>query len=90
MQLQGAESAVGSLITLMALADILANNTAAVATYSKRLILTALTGEAWGYMGSKRLLWKVHTNTTSTVGLDLDRIRQVRYGYIFTSWQYSM
>ena len=70
---------------MLAVADILGNNTAAVATYSKRLILTALTGEAWGYMGSKRLLWEMHTNTSSTAGLDLDRIHQVRYGYILIS-----
>ena len=53
---------MGSLITLLAVADILANNSAAVATYSKRLVLTALLGEPWGYMGSKRLLWEMNVH----------------------------
>ena len=68
---------MGSLITLLAVADILGNNTAAVAKYSKRLVLAALTGEAWGYMGSKRLLWELHNNSDSTKGLSLDMIQQV-------------
>lgn len=68
---------MGSLIALMAVADILGNNTAAVATYSKRLVLTALVGEPWGFMGSKRLLWEMHTQSDSTVGLAMDNIEQV-------------
>ena len=75
--MQGADSALGSLITLLAVADILGNNTAAVRSYSKRLVLTALAGEPWGYMGSKRLLWEMHTSSTSTANLDLNRTEQV-------------
>ncbi|DBA90918.1 TPA: hypothetical protein ACH3X1_016125 [Trebouxia sp. C0004] len=73
----GADSAMGSLITLLAVADILGNNTAAVATYSKRLVLTALMGEPWGFMGSKRLLWEMHNDADTTTGLNLDVIEQV-------------
>ena len=68
---------MGSLITLLAVADILANNTAAVTTYSKRLVLTALMGEPWGYMGSKRLLWEMNSQADTTTGLLLDDIEQV-------------
>ena len=74
---QGADSAMGSLITLLAVADILGNNTAAVATYRKRLVLTALVGEPWGYMGSKRLLWEMDSQADTTSGLSLEQIEQV-------------
>ena len=67
---------MGSLITLLTVADILGNNTAAMATYSKRLVLTALMGEPWGYMGSKRLLWEMYTRADTTTGLDVDNIQQ--------------
>ncbi len=68
---------MGSLITLLAVADILGNNTAVVATYSKRLVLTALMGEPWGFMGSKRLLWEMYDESDTTTGLNLDVIEQV-------------
>ncbi len=68
---------MGSLITLLAVADILGNNTAAMATYSKRLVLTALMGEPWGFMGSKRLLWEMHNDADTTTGVNLDIIEQV-------------
>ena len=68
---------MGSLITLLAVADILGNNTAAVATYSKRLVLTAFVGEPWGFMGSKRLLWEMYNEADTTDGLNLDVIEQV-------------
>lgn len=73
---QGAESAMGSLIALLAVADILGNNSAAVATYSKRLVLTALMGEPWGFMGSKRLLWEMYNQADTTRGLDVENIQQ--------------
>lgn len=67
---------MASLITLLAVVDILGNNTAAVATYSKRLVLTALAGEPWGYMGSKRLLWEMYNQADTTTGLDVENIQQ--------------
>lgn len=69
---------MASLITLLAVADILGNNTAAVATYSKRLVLTALMGEPWAFMGSKRLLWEMQNGADTTAGLSLDSIDQVK------------
>ena len=74
---------MGSLITLLAVADILGNNTAAVATYSKRLVLTALMGEPWGFMGSKRLLWEMYNKADTTTGLTLDIIEQVFFSFLF-------
>ena len=82
---QGAESAMGSLITLLAVADILGNNTAAVATYSKRLVLTALMGEPWGFMGSKRMLWEMYNKADSTSGLDVGNIDQASTVQIVSS-----
>ena len=67
---------MGSLIALLAVADILGNNTAAVATYNKRLVLTALMGEPWGFMGSKRLLWEMYNQADTMTGVDLDHIEQ--------------
>jgi len=67
---------MGSLIALLAVADVLGNNTAAVATYSKRLVLTALMGEPWGFMGSKRLLWEMDNRADTVTGLHLDQIEQ--------------
>lgn len=67
---------MASLITLLAVVNILGNNTAAVATYSKRLVLTALAGEPWGYMGSKRLLWEMYNQADTTTGLDVENIQQ--------------
>ena len=72
---------MGSLVTLLAVADVLGNNTAAVATYSKRLVLTALVGEPWGYMGSKRLLWEMSSQADTTTGLSLNQIEQVSCCY---------
>ncbi len=77
---------MGSLITLLAVADILGNNTAAVATYSKRLVLTALMGEPWGFMGSKRLLWEMYNKADTTTGLTLDIIEQVFFSFLFFSF----
>lgn len=68
---------MGSLISLLAVADILGNNTAAVLTYRKRLVLTALMGEPWGYMGSKRMLWEMYSQADTTTGLDVENIQQV-------------
>jgi len=76
---------MGSLITLLAVADILGNNTAAMATYSKRLVLTALMGEPWGFMGSKRLLWEMYNKADTTTGLTLDIIEQVFFSFLFFS-----
>ena len=70
---------MGSLITLLAVADILGNNTAAVATYSKRLVLTALMGEPWGFMGSKRMLWEMYNRADTTKGLDVENIQQASF-----------
>lgn len=67
---------MGSLISLLAVADILGNNTAAVLSYSKRLALTALMGEPWGYMGSKRMLWEMYSRAGTTSGLDVENIQQ--------------
>ncbi len=68
---------MGSLVTLLAVADILGNNTGAVATYSKTLVLTALMGEPWGFMGSKRFLWEMYSKADTATGLDLANIQQV-------------
>jgi Nicastrin len=43
----------------------------------RRIVFLALTGEAWDYTGSRRLLWEMHRGSDATAGLDLDLIDQV-------------
>ena len=74
--LQGAEAPLSGLIAMLAAAEILGNNTLN-AQYERRLVFAAFAGEPWGYMGSKRLLWELHTGEKSTKPLTLDAIDQV-------------
>ena len=46
------------------------------AQYRRRLVFVALSGEPWGLMGSKRLLWELAAGGNATSGLDLARIDQ--------------
>ena len=61
---------------MLAAAEILGNSTLA-AQYMRRLVFAGIAGEPWGYMGSKRFLWELHTGENSTKPLTLDAIDQV-------------
>ena len=61
---------------MLAAAEILGNSTMS-AQYERRLVFAAFAGEPWGYMGSKRFLWELHTGENSTRPLTLDAIDQV-------------
>lgn len=45
--------------------------------YRKRLVFAAFAGEPWGYMGSKRFLWELHSGENSTLGISLKQLEQV-------------
>ncbi len=40
-------------------------------------MFAAFAGEPWGYMGSKRFLWELHSRENSTKPLTLEAIDQV-------------
>ncbi|KAG2450035.1 hypothetical protein HYH02_000139 [Chlamydomonas schloesseri] len=73
---KGANTAMSGLITALVAMTLLvrANHTP---TYTRQLAFAALPGEAFGYMGSKRLLYEMQLNSTFVRGLQLDLIDQV-------------
>ena len=68
---------MGSLIALLVAAQVLGNNSALTAGYKRQVVLAALAGETWDYMGSRRLLWEMAGAQNSTEGLQLEQITQV-------------
>ena len=74
--MQGAETALSGLLTLLGVAEILGNSSAPGA-FQRRIVFAALAGEPWGYMGSRRLLWAMQQSHASVTGLPLHRVDQV-------------
>ena len=68
---------MGSLIALLVAAQVLGNNSALTSGYRRQVVLAALAGETWDYMGSRRLLWEMTNEQNSTEGLQLEQISQV-------------
>ena len=62
---------------MLAAADALRSAQLGNKSATRRIVFLALAGEAWDYMGSRRLLWEMHRRSDATAGLDLDRIDQV-------------
>jgi nicastrin len=80
---QGANAPLSGLITLLAALKLLRWSADAAGVdmgvrYSRRIVLMALAGEPWGYMGSRRLLWEAASGSNATAGLDVALIEQVR------------
>eukprot|EP00887_Chlorella_sp_A99_P003619 scaffold7.g3619.t1 len=73
----GAESSVSGLIALLAAANILGSAPAPGAAYSRHVVFGALAGEAWGHMGSKRLLWEAAQGNASVKGLSLGSVEAI-------------
>lgn len=73
---QAADSPLTGLIAMLAAIDILRQTNASL-TYTRRLAFLAMAGEPWDYMGSRRLLFDMYQNSTSTAGLNLALIDQV-------------
>ncbi|EFJ51228.1 hypothetical protein VOLCADRAFT_103599 [Volvox carteri f. nagariensis] len=83
---RGAGTSVSGLISALVALTLLAtaNDTA---SYSRQLAFVALPGEAFDYMGSKRLLYEMNLNSTFVQGLRLDLIDQVvEVGQIGAAW----
>ena len=75
--MQGAQTALSGLLTLLGVAEVLGNSSAPGA-FQRRVVFVALAGEPWGYMGSRRLLWAMDQSQASVTGLPLHRIDQVK------------
>ena len=67
---------MSGLAALLTAAEILGNRSEP-APFKRRLVFTALAGEPWQNMGSKRLLWELSQGENSTHGLQLSKIDQV-------------
>ncbi len=75
---------------MLAAAEALGNSSYAD-VYRKRIVFAAFSGEPWGYMGSKRFLWELHSGENSTRGLSLNQIEQaLPFPDNNTIWLYRM
>ena len=77
--LQGSNTAMSGVVTLLAAATLLARSGMA-ASYSRQLVFGAVAGESWDFMGSRRMLFDMSNGTSATAGLRLDLIDQVSGG----------
>lgn len=74
---QGANAPFSGLIAMLAAAQILGAS-AHTSAYTRHVVFTALAGETWGYMGSKRMLWEMAGGgSNATAGLSLDAVETV-------------
>lgn len=73
---------MSGLTAMLTAAELLSNNSEP-ASFKRRLVFTALAGEPWQNMGSKRLLWELSTGENSTRGLQLSKIDQVKAYFDF-------
>lgn len=72
----GAESSVSGLIALLAAVDAL-SHVDGLANSSRQLVFLFLTGEAWGYLGSRRFLHELDLHSDSVSGLNETSIEMV-------------
>ncbi|XP_061340339.1 nicastrin [Gastrolobium bilobum] len=72
----GADSPISGLIALLAAVDALSRLNG-LGDLSKQLIFVVLTGEAWGYLGSRRFLAELDMQSDAVHGLDHSLIETV-------------
>ncbi|PIN06941.1 Transmembrane glycoprotein nicastrin [Handroanthus impetiginosus] len=72
----GAQSPISGLIALLAVVDAL-SRLDGLQELHKQLVFMVLTGEAWGYIGSRRLFLEFDQQSDSMKGLDLATIDTV-------------
>ncbi|CAI5496894.1 unnamed protein product [Closterium sp. Naga37s-1] len=70
----GAESPISGLISLLAAADAIASllRKPSVPDLPKQLVILALNGERWGYLGSRRLLFELEKLSKGEEGVGRD------------------
>lgn len=75
----GADSRLSGLLALLTAIHLL-HEAGPFSDFPNRLVFTALTGEPWDYMGSRRLLWELGKGaefTKGTIPLKMSRVKQV-------------
>ncbi|KAK9115812.1 hypothetical protein Sjap_014759 [Stephania japonica] len=72
----GADSPLSGMISLLAAVDALSQVDDAN-TFKKQIIFLIVTGEAWGYLGSRRFLAELDMQTDIVNGIDINRIELV-------------
>lgn len=65
---QGADAPISGLIAMLTALDILVN-ASVTPTFKRPLVFAAITGDTWGAMGTRRLLWSMQTGANATRGL---------------------
>ncbi|XP_076951630.1 nicastrin-like [Bidens hawaiensis] len=72
----GAESSLSGMIALLAAVDAL-SRIEGLDKLSKQLVFVVFTGEAWGYLGSRRFLLELDQNTDAVNGINNTLIETV-------------
>ncbi|KAK1439308.1 hypothetical protein QVD17_05124 [Tagetes erecta] len=72
----GAESSLSGMISLLAAVDAL-SRIEGLDTLSKQLVFVVFTGEAWGYLGSRRFLLELDLHTDAVNGINNTLIETV-------------
>lgn len=72
----GADSPLSGLIALLAAVDAL-SKVSNPEDWDKQLIIAVFTGEAWGYLGSRRFLTELSNGGSSVQGLNRSLIHQI-------------
>ncbi|KAK9118092.1 hypothetical protein Scep_016185 [Stephania cephalantha] len=72
----GADSPLSGMISLLAAVDALSQVDDAN-TFKKQIIFLIVTGEAWGYLGSRRFLAELDAQTDNVNGIDINQIELV-------------
>ncbi|KAJ7533501.1 hypothetical protein O6H91_13G052200 [Diphasiastrum complanatum] len=75
-QTHGADSPLSGMIAMLAAVDAL-SMTAGIDTLQKQLVFLVCTGEAWGYLGSRRFLLELAAGNPSVAGLDPSLVSQI-------------
>ncbi|KAJ8551714.1 hypothetical protein K7X08_021729 [Anisodus acutangulus] len=72
----GADSPISGLISLLAVVDAL-SRVDGLGDLDKQLVFAVFTGEAWGYLGSRRFLLELDQHSDAVSGLDSALIEMV-------------
>uniref|UniRef100_A0A0C9RQH0 Nicastrin n=1 Tax=Wollemia nobilis TaxID=56998 RepID=A0A0C9RQH0_9CONI len=72
----GADSPLSGMIALLAAVDVL-SQIDGTSEWAKQLVFLVFTGEAWGYLGSRRFLSELASGADSVSGLSSELIDQV-------------
>ncbi|KAM5558159.1 nicastrin [Rosa sericea] len=72
----GADSPISGLISLLAAVDALSKGNI-VDDFNKQLVFIVFTGEAWGYLGSRRFLLELDLQSDAVSGLNYSLIERV-------------